>query len=90
MILKELNYKNYNFKLKATEELTRYNYFDATLEISKNNILLKKYNVKHDFEFYYKIQKTQIKATDIYQVFDKINDDISVSKTFFNKLIETI
>lgn len=90
MILRELDYKNYNFKLKASEELTRYNYFDASLEISKNNMLMKEFKVKHNFDFYYKIQKTQIKATDIYQIFDKIDDDISISKNFFNKLIETI
>lgn len=90
MILRELDYKNYNFKLKASEELTRYNYFNASLEISKNNMLMKEFKVKHNFDFYYKIQKTQIKATDIYQIFDKIDDDISISKNFFNKLIETI
>lgn len=90
MILKELNYKDYNFKLKASEELTSYNYFDATLEISKNNIVFKTYNIKHDFEFYYKIQKTQIKASNIYQLFDKIDDDISVNKVFFDKLITTL
>ena len=90
MILKELNHKNYTFKLNASEELTSYNYFDATLEILKNNIIVKEYKVKHDFEFYYKIQKTQIKASNIYQLFDKINDDVSVSKIFFDKLILTI
>ena len=90
MILKELNYKNYNFKLKASEELTRYNYFDATLEISKNNVLLKELKVKHDFDFYYKIQKTQIKSSDIYQIFDSINKEASVSYVFFNKLISII
>lgn len=90
MILRDLNYKDYNFKLKASEELTRYNYFDATLEISKNNELLKQLKVKHDFEFYYKIQKTQIKSSDIYQIFDSINKEASISYIFFNKLISII
>lgn len=90
MILRDLNYKDYNFKLKASEELTRYNYFDAILEISKDNKLLKQLKVKHDFEFYYKIQKTQIKSSDIYQIFDSINKEASISCIFFNKLISII
>ena len=41
MILKEVNYKNYNFKIKASDEIYSYNYLDSVLEINKNNQTIK-------------------------------------------------
>ena len=88
MIFRELNYNNYNFKLVGNTEPTMYNYYDLQLQVYKDDVLLKVYKVKHNFEFYYKILKTQVKSSDIYGIFDKIYDNISISKIFFNKLIE--
>ena len=88
MIFRELNYNNYNFKLVGSNEPTQYNYYDMQLQVYKDNILLKVYKVKHSFEYFYKILKTQVNSSDIYQLFDTVNNDTYISNIFFNKLIE--
>ena len=86
--LKKINYKNYDFILKSSKDLAIYNYYDAILEIKKDNKIIKQYNIIHDFEFYYKIQKKQIKSSDIIGLFEHLNESPHISYIFFNKLTE--
>lgn len=77
-------YKNYILKLKTNEkDICRYDYKDLLLEIYKDDKLIKTYKIIHDFTFWIKIQKTQIRAMDILDFWEKINNPNELYLSYF-------
>lgn len=89
-------FKEYNgckLILKSNQnELNRYNYGDLELVIN-NKGKIRSWKIKHDFDYWIKVQKTQIKMQNVLEFWNNIGsgiDYLHISNTYINKLIKEV